>query len=227
MNEDSLRYQGSPWFPHMNRRVVNIIGIGGIGSWTAAAMSRLNLKSISLKDPDIVERFNMAGQMYGIYHVGRYKVSAMNDILTGMSPGTEVICENVHAVSCTSPGDYVMGLDNMQSRKFLFESWCMKDPNEDSIFIDGRMAAEAYQIFCFSRKDEGLIRMYKEKYLFSDSEALETECSYKQTTFMSMMMGGMMVNTYVNKVEELNGIDRIAPFLQEYSGPTMTQRIEL
>jgi hypothetical protein len=65
---------------------------------------------------------------------------------------------------------------------------------------------------------------YENEFLFSDEEAEETICSYKQTTFMANMIGSVIVNLFVNFVaneycEEL--IKRDLPFYTEYSASSM------
>ena len=64
---------------------------------------------------------------------------------------------------------------------------------------------------------------YEKEFLFRDSEAEETLCSYKQTTFMANMIGSVMVNLFVNFcANECNPlIPRDLPFFTEYSADTM------
>ena len=56
------------------------------------------------------------------------------------------------------------------------------------LFVDGRMAAEAFQVFAIRPRTEDDIKKY-EATLFNDSEAAATECSYKATTAVGMGIG--------------------------------------
>ena len=71
--------------------------------------------------------------------------------------------------------------------------------------------------------DERAIKEYEEKWLFSDAEAEETICSYKQTTFMANMIASVMVNVFVNFVANMCNpiIDRDVPFFISYNAETM------
>ena len=96
------------------------------------------------------------------------------------------------------------------------------------LYIDGRLAAEEFQVLCIKGDDEFNINRYKKEFLFSDIEADATVCSYKQTTFMANMIASVMVNLFVNFVanqcEPL--IDRDLPFYTTYSAETMYYKTE-
>lgn len=67
------------------------------------------------------------------------------------------------------------------------------------------------------------MKKYEEEYLFSDEEADPTICSYKQTTYMSNMIGSIMVNLLSNHAANLCDplIPRDLPFLTTYSAELM------
>ena len=69
---------------------------------------------------------------------------------------------------------------------------------------------------------------YSRDFLFRDSEADETVCSYKQTTFMANMIASVMVNLFVNFVaNQCNPlIERDLPFYTTYSAETMYYKTE-
>ena len=93
------------------------------------------------------------------------------------------------------------------------------------MFIDGRLSAEMYQIICMESSEEENMKRYEEQYLFSDAEAEEQICSYKQTTFMAMQIGGMIANVFVNKLCQVYmQSERYVPFFMEYHGPLMTTK---
>ena len=97
------------------------------------------------------------------------------------------------------------------------------------LFIDGRLAAEEFQVFAIQGNDTRAIEEYSSKWLFSDYEAEETICSYKQTTFMANMIASIMVNVFVNFVaNECNPLmPRDVPFLTQYSADTMFFKVDM
>ena len=127
-----------------------------------------------------------------------------------------------------------MWLDNMTARKLYFKKWkshVLNKPESDRsdcLFIDGRLAAEEFQVLCLRGDDTYNINRYETEYLFSDRDADETICSYKQTTFMANMIASVMVNLFVNFVanqcEPL--IERDLPFYTNYSAETMFFKTE-
>ncbi len=55
---------------------VTLIGLGGIGSWTANKIARMGCNRLVLFDPDIVESHNLQNQDYDYQHIARPKVQA-------------------------------------------------------------------------------------------------------------------------------------------------------
>lgn len=91
------------------------------------------------------------------------------------------------------------------------------------------MAAEEFQVFAIQGDDIRAMKLYEEEWLFCDSEAEETLCSYKQTSFMANMIGSVMVNLFVNFVaNECDPIfPRDVPFLTTYDASTMYFKVEI
>ena len=77
--------------------------------------------------------------------------------------------------------------------------------------------------------DERAIKEYEERWLFDDSEAEETVCSYKQTSFMADMIASIIVNVLVNFVANLCKpiIDRDVPFFISYDASTMFTKMRM
>ena len=136
-----------------------------------------------------------------------------------------------------SPATDIMicGFDNMEARKIFFNVWSTHvasytpEERKKCLFIDGRLAAEEFQVITIQGDDERALLRYSSEWLFSDAEADATVCSYKQTTFMANMIASIMVNTFVNFVaNECNPImPRDVPFLVSYSADTMFFKVEM
>lgn len=73
------------------------------------------------------------------------------------------------------------------------------------------------------------MKKYENEWLFDDTEAEETLCSYKQTSFCANMIASVMVNLFVNFIanqcEPL--IERELPFYTSYDAERMHFKTEM
>lgn len=229
INEETSRFNSAIWFDKTRKQDVTIAGLGGIGSYVVFMLSRLDVNTMTLYDPDIVERVNLSGQLYNSNQIGDYKVDAVANMIANYSNYYSFVAkhEKLDENSMISKVT-ICGFDNMKARKDAFRNWTnfvARLPEEERgecLFIDGRLAAEELQVFCIKGDDTDGERRY-EPYLFSDSQAAPTVCSYKQTTFMANMIGSIIVNLFINFVaNQCNPlIDRDLPFYTEYNAETM------
>ena len=229
ISEETSRFNSAIWFDKTRKQDVTIAGLGGIGSYVVFMLSRLDVNTMTLYDPDIVERVNLSGQLYNSNQIGDYKVDAVANMIANYSNYYSFVAkhEKLDENSMISKVT-ICGFDNMKARKDAFRNWTnfvARLPEEERgecLFIDGRLAAEELQVFCIKGDDTDGERRY-EPYLFSDSQAAPTVCSYKQTTFMANMIGSIIVNLFINFVaNQCNPlIDRDLPFYTEYNAETM------
>lgn len=237
VDESTSRFSSADWYDKVREQRIVLAGLGGIGSYVAFLLSRLKPNVIYMYDPDIIETVNLSGQLYGNSQLGIHKGNAIYSMMSEYSNFNQGVVRN-RAYGETSVKEDVMicGFDNMEARKVFFHSWlnrrhqCISTgrPVDTLLYIDGRLAAEEFQIFAITGDDESAIKRYSEEWLFSDEEAEETLCSYKQTTFMANMIGSVMVNIFVNHVaNQCNPIfPRDVPFLTSYDASTMYFKIE-
>ena len=229
ISEETSRFNSAIWFNKTRKQDVTIAGLGGIGSYVVFMLSRLDVNTMTLYDPDKVERVNLSGQLYNSNQIGDYKVDAAASMIANYSNYHSFVAkhEKLDENSMISKVT-ICGFDNMKARKDAFRNWTnfvARLPEEERgecLFIDGRLAAEELQVFCIKGDDTDGERRY-EPYLFSDSQAAPTVCSYKQTTFMANMIGSIIVNLFINFVaNQCNPlIDRDLPFYTEYNAETM------
>lgn len=229
ISEETSRFNSAIWFDKTRKQDVTIAGLGGIGSYVVFMLSRLDVNTMTLYDPDKVERVNLSGQLYNSNQIGNYKVDAAASMIADYSNYYSFVAkhEKLDENSMISKVT-ICGFDNMKARKDAFRNWAnfvARLPEEERgecLFIDGRLAAEELQVFCIKGDDTDGERRY-EPYLFSDSQAAPTVCSYKQTTFMANMIGSIIVNLFINFVaNQCNPlIDRDLPFYTEYNAETM------
>lgn len=229
ISEETSRFNSAIWFDKTRKQDVTIAGLGGIGSYVVFMLSRLDVNTMTLYDPDIVERVNLSGQLYNSNQIGDYKVDAAANMIANYSNYYSFVAkhEKLDENSMISKVT-ICGFDNMKARKDAFRNWTNfvaglpEEERGECLFIDGRLAAEELQVFCIKGDDTDGERRY-EPYLFSDSQAAPTVCSYKQTTFMANMIGSIIVNLFINFVaNQCNPlIDRDLPFYTEYNAETM------
>lgn len=221
------RFSAAKWFSFVQSQDVYILGVGGIGSWLSLMLSRLNPHWITLTDDDTVEIENMAGQFFSNDQLGKYKVeSASLNIKYFSNNYTRVnTFRDRFTEESIIPKVVFCGFDNMQSRKLVYYKWkravqdAPSNTRKDFLFIDGRLSAETFQVFCITGDASYYMEQYEKDWLFSDEEADSTVCSYKQTSYCANMIASVMTNLYVNwctnHCEPI--IDRALPFMTEYS----------
>lgn len=235
VDEATSRFSSAIWYEAIQKQVIMLAGCGGIGSYVSFLLARLKPVSLFMYDPDIVERANMSGQLYGAEDIGKYKVDALFDMIKNYSDYRSVF---THAERFTRESEatdiMICGFDNMEARKIFYSKWknhveSKGDFKNECLFIDGRLAAEEFQILCIKGDDSINMERYEKEFLFTDSEAEETICSYKQTTFMANMIASTMVNLFVNFVaNQCNPlIERDLPFYTRYNAETMYFKTEM
>lgn len=235
VDESTSRFSSAIWYEAIQKKTIILAGVGGIGSYVGFLLARMRPTALFIYDPDIVETVNMSGQLYSREDVGSYKVSALSTMINKYCDYNSVFAIPERFDESNDASDIMIcGFDNMVARRIFFNKWLdhVRSKSEaeraNCLYIDGRLAAEEFQVLCIKGDDEFNINRYKKEFLFSDVEADATVCSYKQTTFMANMIASVMVNLFVNFVanqcEPL--IDRDLPFYTTYNAETMYYKTE-
>lgn len=219
------RYSGAPWFKECSKINVEVIGAGGISSWTVLALSRLNLKSIYVIDNDDVSTYNMAGQFFGPMNIGGQKVYELVSNVKLFSQNIDIYESRSRFYSDTpirkNIDIVIAGVDSMTSRWAVYNS--AKASGFTGLYIDGRLSADTLQVICFKFDDIKSRRRYEENYMFNDIDADVTVCSFKQTTYMAMMIGSVICNLVVNYTNnKVNLVEYNLPFFTEYNSIKMS-----
>ena len=236
VDEATSRFSSAIWYENIQKKTIILAGVGGIGSYVGFLLARMKPASMFIYDDDIVETVNMSGQLYGQSDLGRPKVSALAEMIRNYAGYSSVFAISERFTNESEASDIMIcGFDSMAARRLFFNKWKNhvlskpEDERKNCLFIDGRLAAEEFQILCIKGDDEYNINRYSNEYLFFDGEADETICSYKQTTFCANMIASYMVNLFVNfcanQCEPL--IDRDLPFLTTYNAETMYLKTEV
>jgi hypothetical protein len=160
-DEEHSRFKGAPWYEIIRQKVIMIAGMGGIGSWNALLIARLNPRAIWMYDDDMVEIANMSGQLYGIDDCGKYKTSAMVDTIKRYTTFNDIFEKRERITSNSESADImVCGFDNMAARKIYFTLWVKHvrelspERKKDCLFIDGRLSIDVAQVFTIRGDDE-------------------------------------------------------------------------
>lgn len=223
-----------PWFEATNSseykylKNVFVLGAGGIGSWLSLFLVRAGF-TIILYDFDEVEERNLGGQFYKVSDIGKKKVNCVAENVAMFTSTSTSVCYQSNRFSRFeshySTVNIFAAFDNMQSRKEAFESWlhiqkyfgCQKN-----IFIDGRLEAEFFQIYCVRSDKPEQIEEYKKTLdLRLDNVSDNTLCSAKQTTHVAAMIGSYMVAFYTNFITNIieDSEARFVPFKFEVFTP--------
>lgn len=230
VDEATTRFSGASWFDEIQKSRVIIAGIGGIGSNVAFQLARMAPANITLYDEDIVERVNMAGQLYSTNDIGQRKVDAIASMISAYTLAKQINAVPSKFTDSTEAGDIMIcGFDNMAARKTFYNSWkrhvqtLTSDSMAKCLFLDGRLSIDTLQIFCIQGDDKVNMDRYETEFLFSDFQAEHTICSMKQTTYLACMIGSLMVNLFTNFIaNSLNPvIPYDLPFFTEYDSPNM------
>lgn len=205
-------------------------------SYIAFMLSRMRPYNLTLYDDDTVEPVNMSGQLYGSRHLGWDKVRATSDIVAEFSDYYSTTCFRRRFTAGSAPAKIMIcGFDNMQARTVFYNRWktyveaLTEAEKKDCLFIDGRLAAEEFQVFCITGTDTFNMAKYESEWLFSDDEADATVCSYKQTTYMANMIGSIVVNLFTNFCANQCDpvIPRDLPFFTSYDASLMYFKTEV
>lgn len=230
ISEETSRFSSAIWYNKIREQRIILAGAGGIGSYVGFLLSRMHPAIITIYDDDVVEEGNLSGQLYADSYIGDYKVSALTNIMAGFSRYYSYNGLN-RRFTDNSPADNIMicGFDNMASRRVFYQRWkahvmsLSEEERKNCLYIDGRLAAEEFQVLCIQGNNVLHMEKFEREWLFSDEEAEATLCSYKQTSFCANMIASVMVNLFVNfianKCEPL--VDRAIPFFTYYDASQM------
>ena len=230
LNDATSRFSGTEWYNEIQKQKVILAGLGGIGSYVSYNLARMNIATLFMYDDDVVEQANMSGQLYCQDDIGKAKVDAMADMITKYTTMKGVYAVKDKFTRNSEAGDVMIcGFDNMAARSTFFHSWRkhLRDKSEEEkrkcLYLDGRLSIDTLQVFCITGDNDWAISEYMEKYLFSDTQAEETQCSLKQTTYLACMIGSMIVNLFTNWTANLLNpiIPYDLPFFTEYDAQNM------
>ena len=173
----------------------HILGCGAIGSSAATQLARSGAEKFTLYDFDKVDDANVGVSQYNTPDIGKYKVDVLTDTLYEICDDPiilhvrEKFTDNCQYLPYGSD-IIVLGFDNMESRLQAVEIACSVKRLKPIILIDGRMGAQTYQQYVFTKPT---VEKYK-KCWYDDHEGSEEPCTAKATSYCSNMAGSFITN---------------------------------
>ena len=121
------RLYGSAAFERFRGAHVCVVGIGGVGAWTAEALARSAIGRLTLIDPDHLAESNVNRQVHALTHeLGKSKIQAMTERIAAINPfckvsGIEefVTPENAAELLAGDYDDVVDAIDNARAKVAL------------------------------------------------------------------------------------------------------------
>ena len=235
IDDSTSRFSGTEWYNEIQNQRIILAGCGGIGSNLAFQLARMHPDALFLYDDDMVERANMSGQLFCQDDVGKFKVNAVSDMVHKYTTIDHLYANAIRFGDNSEAADIMIcGFDNMAARKTFFTIWHEHvrvktvEDRKKCLYLDGRLSIDTLQILCIRGDDTYNIKRYEDNFLFKDSEADQTVCSMKQTTYLACMIGSLMTNLFTNFVA--NTLDPVIPydlpFFIEYDAQNMIFKTE-
>lgn len=228
--EINTRFKDLDWVEpakHLNNTIVG--GLGGIGSWLALYLSRAEIK-INVFEYDIVELTNLGGQFYSQNYVGYKKDDAIVGLRRSFSDFGHVrpLGKITETTNLVKPFNGLACFDSIFARRLLFNQW-VNNINVDTptVFIDGRMSVESFEIFTIDSRNKENIEKYKNT-LFDDSLVPDDPCTMKATSHNGAMCASVMFANYMNFIGNLQEFQlRVVPYRIEVLLYTMQFKVTL
>ena len=217
-NANHARFRAAPWYGEPLNLTVG--GAGGIGSWLTLMLARGG-HYIQLYDYDRIDRTNMAGQLYATTDIGSLKADTAARIAIEFCGDDLVSNYGKFERGYSTRSITFACFDSMSARKLMFNEWKRRNKYTRSdrpcLFIDGRMEAESFQVYCVTPKDADRY----EATLFNDNEVEDAPCSMKATSHMGAHISAVMTEYFNNHVANVRtGFnDRDVPFSHVWHSP--------
>ena len=228
--EINTRFKDLDWVEpakDLNNTVLG--GLGGIGSWLSLYLSRASIK-VSVFEYDVVEATNLGGQFYNLNSIGYKKVEATIILRKAFSDFVHLrdLGAITETTSITRPFNGLACFDSISARKLLFNQW-LNNINTDTptVFIDGRMSVESFEVFIIDSRNKENIEKYKDT-LFDDSLVPNDPCTMKATSHNGAMCAAIMFANYMNFIGNLQEFQlRVVPYRIEVLLYTMQFNVTL
>ena len=171
--------------PEELKRTINIVGLGGIGSWTSLYLAKMGCQHLVLIDPDTVEEHNLASQFYQLDDVDCKKVmSTLNNIRSFNPSNCSLTCYE-ELIETKVPCDIlIIAVDSMERRIEIAQQL----EYEPQLIIDGRMGGDIIEVFTCDT-----LKKYKES-LVAPEYVDKDPCTGRAVVYNTAIIGGIICN---------------------------------
>lgn len=156
----------------MNGKMVHIIGCGSVGATVAENLCRFGIKDFVLYDFDVVEKHNIANQIFVNKHIGTLKTEALSEILTSINPDVNIRRVNVGWKGQPMAGYVFLAVDNIETRKAIVEK-CKASTLVEAMF-DVRTGLTDAQHYAANWRDSKSVKKLESSMDFTHEEAAES-----------------------------------------------------
>lgn len=181
---------------------VTIVGCGGIGSFTAHALAKLGIPSLTLVDFDVVEAHNIPNQLYDTSDLGHLKVERLAAFIEdtthaevrsvdGQIGPHGVVIHSGPGEGSTLPlsGIVISALDSMNARQMLWEQ--VRGQFGVSLLIDGRLGGQNIVVYTSIPVHMPDIEGYAAT-LHSDEDGLDMPCTGRNVIDVGYAMAAII-----------------------------------
>lgn len=168
---------------------INVIGVGGIGSFTTLALAKMGFTDISVWDYDKLEEHNLPNQFYPVKALGYDKVIALQTEI-GAWTGTGIKINGMYTGK-ELDGLVISAVDTMSIRKLVYDS------NRNNVkckgIIDGRMGGQQMEVYTCIFGNNADRKIYKST-LYSDRETASVPCTQKAVIYNVLTIASWICN---------------------------------
>lgn len=178
---------------------ISVIGVGGIGSPTVFALTKMGCRNVTIYDDDIIELHNLPNQMFGGNDLGKQKTQSLKET-----------CKTFNNVDLTTKeekfntreveGIVISGVDSMEARNEIWKN--IKYNTKVNLYIDARMGGEICRIYSINPIQPSSIEYY-ESTLYGDD--LELPCTARSVIYNVFMIASLISNQ-VKKFSKMEDI---------------------
>ena len=158
---------------------VTMIGCGAVGSFTALALAKMGVGSMTLFDPDTVEVHNLPVQFFTNSDIGRPKVIALADQLRAMTETTVTAIPEAYDGQQLG-GVVISAVDSMTARRRIWRH--IRGNGEVPMYLDSRMGAMVGQVLTV-RPGSPIEEHAYRRTLHRDADALQEPCTARTVVF--------------------------------------------
>lgn len=160
------------------------MGAGGIGSWTALALSKIGLSNIVVFDGDRVSVHNQPAQNFHKEDIGRYKTDILTQ-LDGVYGINEFIGDGFH-----DPANIIIAaVDSNASRRHVWDGALRGNCRW---YFDGRLGGQTAMLYTVDMESVDSMARYEET-LHSDEERTVVPCAEAAVVDVAFTIAAMIV----------------------------------